>query len=104
MKKNIKHLGLAAIAMVLIFQCCKKETYEITTNEPVEQTENNISDESQTFLPKYGTLLYPFPGGDRKYAVSFSIGNKVYTGFGFGDYGPAKDFYAWDPSEANVSI
>jgi hypothetical protein len=44
-----------------------------------------------------GTQKADFPGGARYYAVSFSIGSKVFIGLGYADGDlPKRDFWEWD--------
>ena len=42
------------------------------------------------------TQLANFGGGDRSAAVCFSIGNKIYTGTGFGNSNIFNDFWEYD--------
>lgn len=97
MKNKINNLGFAVILILLILYSCEDEPNEISL---IKTTDNYIPDETQPSPSGLGKRIYDFPGGGRKYAVSFSIGTKVYLGFGFIQGGQAVDFWEWDYNEA----
>ena len=73
----MNYFGLAALVVLLISYGCKKETNEISL---VETNQNNSATDSSSSLSVLGKGLYDFAGGERKYAVSFSIGTKMLHG------------------------
>ncbi len=100
MKIRINYLCLSALAALLISSGCEKEINDNVLSETKEITppsaDTASQSESNTPVHGLGTRLYDFPGGGRKYAVSFSIGSKIYLGFGFNHLGALKDFWEWD--------
>lgn len=100
MKKRIDYLCLLTLTLFLIFSGCEKEINDISLTETYAK---NQSSDAKTQFNGVGTKTHDFPGGNRKYAVSFSIGNKIYLGFGFDNSGALKDFWEWDLSKVNTA-
>lgn len=93
MENRINYLGLSAILVFLISFGCEKDINEISL---AESKETMSAAESPSSLSKTGVRLPDFSGGVRKYAVSFSIGSKIFMGFGFNNEGPVKDLWVWN--------
>ena len=98
MRKKINYTRILVLVVLLISYSCKDEKEEISL---FSTKENYVPEESQTTPSGVGTRLYDFPGGGRKYAVSFSIGTKIFIGFGFENLGALKDFWELDYNKAN---